>query len=226
MLILVGKGLILQGKGFNAVKPSSCWILRPIKPNSASLAKQFRQLAMIQNSLNSQPHNKTLYELLEVQDENDATKKSPEDSSLKDNGTADQQVNIASPEVNTGSRDVSTAVPEVNTATPEDLVGPSHASEDTQVEFQEIELGNIPQSYAEEPKRVSKALSDPAWVEAIQEELLQFKLQSLILWIYLKATQDRKSTTGDVKLLGILTLGKAQNKLSCHFYTEAEYVLQ
>ncbi|GJW94059.1 hypothetical protein Tco_0173731 [Tanacetum coccineum] len=71
-----------------------------------------------------------------VQDENDATEKSPEDSSLKDNGTADQQVNTARPEVNTGSRDVSTAVPEVNTATHEDLVGPSHASEDTQVEVQ------------------------------------------------------------------------------------------
>ncbi|GJY72355.1 putative ribonuclease H-like domain-containing protein [Tanacetum coccineum] len=79
-----------------------------------------------------------------VQDENDASEKSPEDSSLKDNGTADQQVNTARPEVNTGSRDVSTAVPEVNTATPEDLVGPSHASEVTQVEDQEIELGNIP----------------------------------------------------------------------------------
>ncbi|GJX18477.1 hypothetical protein Tco_0221154 [Tanacetum coccineum] len=91
----------------------------------------------------------------------------------------------------------------VNTAAPEDLVGPSHSSEDTQVEDQEIELGNIPQSYAvpttphtrihkdhpiehwlysegkthqdlhtclfacflsqEEPQRVSKALSDPAW---------------------------------------------------------------
>ncbi|GJV91078.1 retrovirus-related pol polyprotein from transposon TNT 1-94 [Tanacetum coccineum] len=65
-----------------------------------------------------------------LQDENDATEKSHEDSSLKDNG------------------EVSTAVPKVNTATPEDLVGPSHASEDTQVEDQEIELGNIPQSYA------------------------------------------------------------------------------
>ncbi|GKB34868.1 putative ribonuclease H-like domain-containing protein [Tanacetum coccineum] len=180
-----------------------------------------------------------------LQDENDATEKSHEDSSLKDNGTADQQVNTASPEVNTGSRDVSTVVPEVNTATPEDLVGPSHASEVTQVEDQEIELGNIPQSYAvpttphtrihkdhpidhvigdvqssvqtrrmtssyseqgflsaiyegkthqglhtclfscflsqEEPKRVSKALSFPAWVEAMLEELLQFKLQKV--WI-------------------------------------------
>ncbi|GJV86634.1 putative ribonuclease H-like domain-containing protein [Tanacetum coccineum] len=33
----------------------------------------------------------------------------------------------------------------------------------------------------EEPKRVSKALSDPAWVEAMQEELLQFKLQNI--WV-------------------------------------------
>ncbi|GJR99975.1 hypothetical protein Tco_0316484 [Tanacetum coccineum] len=56
-----------------------------------------------------------------LQDENDATEKSHEDSSLKDN---------------------------VNTATPEDLVGPSHASEDTQVEDQEIELGTCPLSYA------------------------------------------------------------------------------
>ncbi|GKD65890.1 putative ribonuclease H-like domain-containing protein, partial [Tanacetum coccineum] len=100
-----------------------------------------------------------------VQDENGASEKSFEDSSLQDNGTADQQVNTASPEVNigskdvstvvpevnTGSRDVSTAVPEVNTgsrdvstAVPKYLVGPSHASEDTQVEDQEIELGNIP----------------------------------------------------------------------------------
>ncbi|GJU14488.1 putative ribonuclease H-like domain-containing protein [Tanacetum coccineum] len=175
----------------------------------------------------------------ELHDENDATEKSHDDSSLKDNGTADQQVNTARPKINTGSREVSTALPEVNTATPEDLVGPSPASKDTQVEDQEIKLGNIPQSYAvpttphtrihkdhpiehvigdvqssvqtrrmttsyselgflsaiyegkshqdlhtclfacflsqEEPKRVSKALSDPAWVEAMQEELLQNK---------------------------------------------------
>ncbi|GJS30640.1 putative ribonuclease H-like domain-containing protein [Tanacetum coccineum] len=34
----------------------------------------------------------------------------------------------------------------------------------------------------EEPKRVSKALSDPAWVEAMQEELLQFKLTKMY-WV-------------------------------------------
>ncbi|GJV91619.1 putative ribonuclease H-like domain-containing protein [Tanacetum coccineum] len=50
------------------------------------------------------------------------------------------------PEVNTVVDMLYKLLPEVNTATPEDLVGPSHASEDTQVEFQGIELGNIPQS--------------------------------------------------------------------------------
>ncbi|GJX61050.1 ribonuclease H-like domain-containing protein [Tanacetum coccineum] len=145
-----------------------------------------------------------------------------DDCNFQDNGTADQQVNTASPEVNTGSREVSTAVPEVNTATPEDLMGPIPTTEDTQVEDQDIELGNLSPSYAssvqtrrmttsyselgflgaiyegkthqdlhtclfacflsqEEPKRVSKALSDPAWVEAMQEELLQFKLQNV--WV-------------------------------------------
>ncbi|GJY27991.1 putative ribonuclease H-like domain-containing protein, partial [Tanacetum coccineum] len=74
-----------------------------------------------------------------------------------------------------------------------------------------VDLGNIPNSYAvpttpyiripkdpqfrqaewqnlllnkgflEEPKRISKALSDLAWVEAMQEEILQFKLQKV--WI-------------------------------------------
>ncbi|GJQ90443.1 putative ribonuclease H-like domain-containing protein [Tanacetum coccineum] len=177
----------------------------------------------------------------QIQDQNGTH----DDCSFQNNGTADPQVNTASPEVNTGSREVSTAVPEVSTATPEDLMGQIPTSEDTQVEEQEIELGNLSPSYAipttphtrvhkdhpidhvigdvqssvqtrrmttsyselgflsaiyegkthqdlhtclfacflsqEEPKRVSKALSDPAWVEAMQEELLQFKLQNV--WV-------------------------------------------
>ncbi|GKB65601.1 putative ribonuclease H-like domain-containing protein [Tanacetum coccineum] len=121
------------------------------------------------------------------------------------------------PEINTGSREVSTAVPEVNTATPEDLVGPSHASKDTQVEDQEVELGNIPQSYAVpttphtrihkdhpiehvigdvqssvQTRRMKTSYSEqgflsaiyegkPNHAQAMQEELLQFKLQKV--WI-------------------------------------------
>ncbi|GJR03703.1 putative ribonuclease H-like domain-containing protein [Tanacetum coccineum] len=118
-----------------------------------------------------------------------------DDCNLQNNGTADQQVNTASPEL-----------------LPDDLMDHFPTSEDTQVEDQEIELGkHFNQSYQflftphtrihkdhpidhdlhtclfacflsqEEPKRVSKALSDPAWVEAMQEELLQFKLQNV--WV-------------------------------------------
>ncbi|GKB80048.1 putative ribonuclease H-like domain-containing protein [Tanacetum coccineum] len=148
-------------------------------------------------------------------------KKSLDGSNLQNNGTADQQLNTARQEVNIGSREVSTALPEVNIATPEDLVGPSSASEDSHMEDQEIELGNIPQSY-EVPitphTRIHKdhpiehvigdvqssvqtrrmktsysekgflrrnqkefpALRDPAWVKAMQEELLHFKLQKVL----------------------------------------------
>ncbi|GJY14879.1 putative RNA-directed DNA polymerase [Tanacetum coccineum] len=168
-----------------------------------------------------------------------------DDCSFQDDGIDAHQVNTASPQVNTGSRDISTAAPEFNTATSEGLMGPIPTTEDTQLEDQEIELGNISPSYEvsstphtrihkdhpidhvigdvqssvqtrrmttsyselgflgaiyegkthqdlhtclfacflsqEEPKRVSKALSDPAWVEAMQEELLQFKLQNV--WV-------------------------------------------
>nr|GFA84271.1 putative ribonuclease H-like domain-containing protein [Tanacetum cinerariifolium] len=31
----------------------------------------------------------------------------------------------------------------------------------------------------EEPKRVRQALKDPSWIEAMQEELLQFKMQKV-----------------------------------------------
>ncbi|GJZ47252.1 ribonuclease H-like domain-containing protein, partial [Tanacetum coccineum] len=108
---------------------------------------------------------------------------------------SDQQVNTASPEVNTGSRDVSTATPEVNTATPEDL----SSVKKRRLTSSYSKLGFLSAIYEgkthkdlhscifacflsqEEPKRVSKARSDPAWVEAMQEELLQFKLQKV--WI-------------------------------------------
>ncbi|GJR08285.1 putative ribonuclease H-like domain-containing protein [Tanacetum coccineum] len=40
----------------------------------------------------------------------------------------------------------------------------------------------------EEPKKIAKALSDPAWVESIQEELLQFKLQKV--WILVDLPKD------------------------------------
>ncbi|GJT01248.1 retrovirus-related pol polyprotein from transposon TNT 1-94 [Tanacetum coccineum] len=65
----------------------------------------------------------------------------------QDDDIDDHQVNTASPQVNTGSRVISTATPEVNTATSEGLMGPIPTTKDTQVEDQELELGNISPSY-------------------------------------------------------------------------------
>ncbi|GJR00674.1 putative ribonuclease H-like domain-containing protein [Tanacetum coccineum] len=43
----------------------------------------------------------------------------------------------------------------------------------------------------EEPKRVTKALSDSAWVEAMQEELLQFKLQKV--WVLMDLPKGKRA---------------------------------
>ncbi|GJZ51711.1 retrovirus-related pol polyprotein from transposon TNT 1-94 [Tanacetum coccineum] len=160
-------------------------LFRGVKP-AIGFMKPFGCHVTILNTLDLLGH---------VQDENDATEKSREDGSLEDNGTADQQVNTARPEVNFGSRDVSTVVPEVNTASLEDL----STVQTRRMTSSYSELGFLSAIYEgkthkdlhtclfacflsqEEPKRVSKALSDPTWVEAMQEELLQFKLQKV--WI-------------------------------------------
>ncbi|GKB21585.1 hypothetical protein Tco_0855508 [Tanacetum coccineum] len=122
----------------------------------------------------------------ELHDEDDATEESNDGSNLQNNGTADQQVNTARQEVNT-----------------------VFAYEELNVEDQEIELGNIPQSYEapttphtrihkdhpmsnywevsqgahtlffvcfhlseKNQNEVLKLIGDPAWVKAMQEELL------------------------------------------------------
>ncbi|GJR64966.1 putative ribonuclease H-like domain-containing protein, partial [Tanacetum coccineum] len=43
------------------------------------------------------------------------------------------------------------------------------------------DFNNLPTEVDEEPKKISKALKDDTWVEAMQEELLQFRLQQV--WI-------------------------------------------
>ncbi|GKA28926.1 putative ribonuclease H-like domain-containing protein [Tanacetum coccineum] len=43
----------------------------------------------------------------------------------------------------------------------------------------ESDINNLDTTIKEEPKKVIHALKDPSWIEAIQEELLQFKLQKV-----------------------------------------------
>nr|GEX88020.1 putative ribonuclease H-like domain-containing protein [Tanacetum cinerariifolium] len=45
----------------------------------------------------------------------------------------------------------------------------------------------------EEPKRVHQALKDPSWIEVMQEELLQFKMQKV--WVLVDLPKDGKSAS-------------------------------
>nr|GFC62880.1 putative ribonuclease H-like domain-containing protein [Tanacetum cinerariifolium] len=53
----------------------------------------------------------------------------------------------------------------------------SHNADDVGAE---ADINNI-ESIISEPKRIHQALKDPSWIEAMQEELLQFKMQKV--WI-------------------------------------------
>ncbi|GKE94939.1 putative ribonuclease H-like domain-containing protein [Tanacetum coccineum] len=76
----------------------------------------------------------------------------------------------------------------------------------------------------EEPKRIAKALSDPAWVEAMQEELLQFKLQKV--WILVDLPKGKRAIGIKWILMnkkderGIVTRNKA--RLVAQGYTQEE----
>ncbi|GKE92943.1 putative ribonuclease H-like domain-containing protein, partial [Tanacetum coccineum] len=114
--------------------------------------------------------------------ENDEQDKSDDVSSPKEVNAARQHVNTASPNVNTGSSKLNSVDPSVNTASsydqdsPKDMftMGASHTLEATHVEFFSDE--DEPEI---EPTSIAKALYDSSWVEAMQEELLQFKLQQV-----------------------------------------------
>nr|GEV69796.1 uncharacterized mitochondrial protein AtMg00810-like [Tanacetum cinerariifolium] len=54
-------------------------------------------------------------------------------------------------------------------------------SDEEDVVGAEADFNNLKSSILEEPKRVHQALKDPSWIEAMQEELFQFKMQKV--WI-------------------------------------------
>ncbi|GJV07502.1 putative ribonuclease H-like domain-containing protein [Tanacetum coccineum] len=136
--------------------------------------------------------------------ENDEQERFADDSSTKDVNAAGQQVNTASPDVNTGSLKLNVVGPSVNTT--------SLNEEDSTEEEPEVDLGNITSFYIVpttpntrihkdhpidnvigeiEPTSIAKALSDSSWVEAMQEELLQFKLQQV--WILVDLPNGKKA---------------------------------
>ncbi|GJU34621.1 ribonuclease H-like domain-containing protein [Tanacetum coccineum] len=133
-----------------------------------------------------------------LNNENVEQEKFADDSSTKDVNAAGQHVNTVSTDVNTGSLKLNVVGPLVYNASlnehdsPEDMftMGVSSTLKATYIESfrdedePEVDLGNITNSYTIELTSIAKALSDSSWVEAMQEELLQFKLQQV--WILMR----------------------------------------
>ncbi|GJS82037.1 putative ribonuclease H-like domain-containing protein [Tanacetum coccineum] len=120
--------------------------------------------------------------------ENDEQDKFEDDSSTKEVNAAGKHVNTASPEVNIVDPSISIAsLNDQESLKDMFKMGASHTLGATHVEFfndedePKVDLGNITNSYTIKPTSIAKALSNLSWVEAMQEELLQFKLQQV--WI-------------------------------------------
>ncbi|GJT87603.1 putative ribonuclease H-like domain-containing protein [Tanacetum coccineum] len=143
--------------------------------------------------------------------ENDEKDKSKDDSSPKEVNATRQHVNIASLEVNTGHFKLNTIDPSVSPASsnnqdsPKDMfkLGASHTLETTHVEFfsdedePEVDLGNITNSYTvpttpntriHKDDLIKNVIGD---VEAMHEELLQFKLQQV--WILVDLPIEKRA---------------------------------
>ncbi|GKB77143.1 uncharacterized mitochondrial protein-like protein [Tanacetum coccineum] len=58
----------------------------------------------------------------------------------------------------------------------------TNPSSDDERSYKLFDLSIDNEDVVEEPKKVIHALKDPSWIEAMQEELLQFKLQKFGLW--------------------------------------------
>ncbi|GKF07981.1 putative ribonuclease H-like domain-containing protein, partial [Tanacetum coccineum] len=135
----------------------------------------------------------------EPQPSNDAKKKDDEgginDQERTENSA--QDVNTSGPSINTTSTNFNIGSLNINTVSP---TVPTTPHESTYADFfgdeSELDLSNIATTYSvpsnpntriykdhsldhEEPKKVIQALKDPSWIESIQEELLQIKLQQV-----------------------------------------------
>nr|GEV64594.1 copia protein [Tanacetum cinerariifolium] len=64
-------------------------------------------------------------------------------------------------------------------------------SDDEDVVGAEADSNNLESSIPEEPQRVHQALKDSSWIEAMQEELLQFKMQKV--WVLVDLPYEKRA---------------------------------
>nr|GEV60922.1 hypothetical protein [Tanacetum cinerariifolium] len=120
----------------------------------------------------------------------------------------DVDINTVRPSINTASSNFNTASPTVNIVRlSDDFFGADNDMRS--LDGVELDISNISTPYPVpttpnttikkdhsldnviEPKRITYVLKDPAWVEAMQEELLQFHLQKV--WTLVDLTRGKKA---------------------------------
>nr|GEZ76456.1 hypothetical protein [Tanacetum cinerariifolium] len=139
-------------------------------------AEAVKTACYVQNMvLVTKPHNKTPYELLHGRTQKDATFDGKEhDFNVK---KSESKV-ILSPSSSAQSKEQDNkTMKEAKGKRLEDII----YSNDEDVVGAEADFNNLESFIPEEPKRVHQALKDPSWIEAMQEELLQFKMQKV--WV-------------------------------------------
>ncbi|GKB95958.1 putative ribonuclease H-like domain-containing protein [Tanacetum coccineum] len=102
----------------------------------------------------------------------------PENSS-QDINTAGPSINTASTNINTGSLNINTVSsndPSMLSLEETDIFDGAYDDEDVGAE---ADLNNLETTINVKLKKVIQALTDSSWIEAMQEELLQFKLQKV-----------------------------------------------
>nr|GEX02240.1 putative ribonuclease H-like domain-containing protein [Tanacetum cinerariifolium] len=62
---------------------------------------------------------------------------------------------------------------------------------ETSITASPIPTSRVHKDHPEEPKRVHQAIKDPSWIEAMQEELLQFKMQKV--WILVDLPYEKRA---------------------------------
>nr|GEX51014.1 retrovirus-related Pol polyprotein from transposon TNT 1-94 [Tanacetum cinerariifolium] len=62
---------------------------------------------------------------------------------------------------------------------------------ETSITISPIPTTRVHKDHPEEPKRVHQALKDPSWIEAMQEELLQFKMQKV--WVFVDLPYGKRA---------------------------------
>ncbi|GJV75509.1 ribonuclease H-like domain-containing protein [Tanacetum coccineum] len=86
------------------------------------------------------------------------------------------------------------------------------------------DFNNLPTEVAEEPKKISEALKDDSWVEAMQEELLQFRLQQKVLvYEFEELMKGRFQMSSMGELIFFLGL-QVKQKTDGFFFSQDKYV--